>query len=97
MGSPRKTKKKGLINPQGSGFGRKKKDAPESGKSNSYAHILYALSEGPIEGPIGWLKGIYLAETPVENKEFVDGNDPLGVAAIGGAVVEATVADRLAE
>lgn len=64
-----KKKKKSLINPQGSGFGGKKKDAPESGKSNSYAHILYALSEGPIEGPIGWLKGIYLSETPVQGED----------------------------
>lgn len=66
-------KKSSRINPSGSGFGGKKKDAPQSGTSNSYAHILYGLSEGPIEGPIGWLKGIYLNETPVQNKEDVDG------------------------
>jgi predicted phage tail protein len=55
---------------QGSKKNKKPKEDKESGYSTSYARLLGVLSEGPIEGPIGWTKGIYLDETPLE----VDGN-----------------------
>lgn len=63
--------KKRSIAPGGAGFGGKKKprEDKESGISAAYAHIVYALGEGPIEGPIGWTKGIYLNETPVQNAD----------------------------
>ena len=79
-----RTRKKNRIDPQGSGFGGKKKDAQESGKSNSYAHILYGVSEGPIEGPIGWLKGIHLTEVPVQNEQDVDGKPSYNFKDFGG-------------
>ena len=79
-----KRKNKSRINPQGSGFGGKKKDAKEGGKSNSYAHILYALSEGAIEGPIGWMKGIYLNEVPVQNKQDLNGKASYNFKHFGG-------------
>lgn len=66
------SKKKRSIAPSGAGFGggkKKPREDKESGISSAYAHIVYALGEGPIEGPIGWTKGIYLNETPVQNTD----------------------------
>lgn len=79
-----RAKKKSKIHPQGSGFGGKKKDAQESGKSHSYAHVLYALSEGTIEGPIGWLKGINLNEVPAQNEQDVKGKPSYNFKHFGG-------------
>ena len=59
-----------LTTPKGRGLGKKKKprEDRETGYSSAYAQLLGVLSEGPIEGPIGGLQGVYLNETPVQNK-----------------------------
>lgn len=59
-------------NPSGAGGGQKKKKPKtdkESGSSNSYAKLVGAVSEGPIEGVIRLLEGVYLDETPVQNPD----------------------------
>ena len=40
---------------------------PVSGRSTSTAYILGAVSEGSVEGPIEWEKGVYLDEVPIQN------------------------------
>jgi predicted phage tail protein len=57
--------------PSGSGGGAKKKPKTdkESGSSTSFAQLMGVFSEGPSEGVIGGLKGLYLDETPVENSD----------------------------
>lgn len=40
---------------------------PVSGRSTSTAYILCAVSEGEVEGPIDWEKGVYLDEVPIQN------------------------------
>ena len=40
---------------------------PVSGRSTSTAYILGAVSEGEVEGPINWEKGVYLDEVPIQN------------------------------
>jgi predicted phage tail protein len=58
--------------PKGAGLKKKQtkpREDAESGISTSYARLLGVLSEGPIEGPIGWAKGIYFDETPLQNAD----------------------------
>jgi hypothetical protein len=60
------------FTPKGKG-GKKKKKKPredgETGFSTAYAKLLGVVSEGPIEGPLGGTKGVYLNETPLQNAD----------------------------
>jgi predicted phage tail protein len=62
---------KALKPPKGQGFAKKKKpqEDAESGFSSAYAKLVGVLSEGPIEGPIGWTQGIFFDETPLSNAD----------------------------
>lgn len=53
----------------GGGGGSSRTETPVSGRSTSTAYILGAISEGEVEGPYNWTKGVYLDEVPVLNSD----------------------------
>ncbi|WGE30535.1 phage tail protein [Edwardsiella tarda] len=56
---------------KGGGGGHTPYEEPDSLKSTQLLTVIDALSEGPIEGPVGGLKGVIINNTPVHD---ADGN-----------------------
>ena len=70
MSKKHKEKPKGFTGSGGGkGGGSSRTETPVSGRSTSTAYILGAISEGEVEGPYNWTKGVYLDEVPVLNSD----------------------------
>ena len=70
MSKKHKEKPKGFAGSGGGkGGGSSRTETPVSGRSTSTAYILGAISEGEVEGPYNWTKGVYLDEVPVLNSD----------------------------
>ncbi|GKX58336.1 TipJ family phage tail tip protein [Leminorella grimontii] len=52
---------------KGGGSSHTPREEPDSLKSRQRLSIIDMLCEGPIEGPVGGLKGVFLNKTPIEN------------------------------
>ncbi|WP_347254394.1 host specificity protein J [Leminorella grimontii] len=54
---------------KGGGSSHTPTEAPDSLKSRQQLSIIDMLCEGPIEGPVGGLRGVYLNKTPVQGDD----------------------------
>lgn len=54
---------------KGGGGGNSPTDDPDTLVSHQYANVIDLVSEGPIEGLVGGLAGVYLNNTPVQNTD----------------------------
>ena len=70
MSKKHKEKPKGFAGSGGGkGGGSSRTETPVSGRSTSTAYVLGAISEGEVEGPYNWTKGVYLDEVPILNSD----------------------------
>ena len=59
----------GMKGGKGGGSSRTPNEAPNSLRSNTMAKIIDIIGEGPIEGFVGDLEGVYFDKTPVKNSD----------------------------